>query len=159
MCIGRKNNRTYFYTVYLKDCGPQNWITVTCSKKDAREYVHRVLKLEHMEHYKMWCELRDYNIDSPETWYKYFRTVLTKEDICKYLIGEISYGPNELASVIRVFVGCQPIGCSFDTKNEYDFLKYQVETQEQAQKISEKIKEEMQRLEEMQKEKESGDIN
>ena len=104
------------------------------------EYGYKYLRLKHFDHFKMWCELRSLSIDSEAAWATYFTKVLTYEEKAGYAIAKQTYKLNNLAAVLRMFGGCFPLGCSFDTETEYLYLKTKLEAQEEAlQKIHDNV--------------------
>ncbi len=157
MIWDRHNKKITFFVVQDKENkNPSNFLTVTCTKEDAIEYAYTYLKIQHVEHFKLWCDLRELDYNSKEAWNLYSKKCLTTEDLKRYIIRKITYTFNELTAILRMFGNCPPLGCSFDTPTEYSYLKYKLETQKLASYFSNAIKEAMDKKENKEEAKEDG---
>ena len=117
-----------------------HFLTITCKKDEAFDFIIKLLKLEKLNHFQMWCELRGLDKDSEKAWNKYFNTCVTREEKQKYAVNKITYKLNDVASIMRMFGGCLPLGCKFDTPSEYEYLKYKLESQKMAEELSQAFK-------------------
>ena len=123
-------------------------LTITATKKEAIEFGYRFLKVKHYDHYNRWCELKNLNPDSDNAWARYFMNVLTMEEKIQYAVAKRIYELNNVAAIMRMFAGCFPLGCSFDTPTEYSYLKSKLESQELAAKWMKETIEEAKKEEE-----------
>ena len=87
-----------------------NILCVTVTAEQANEYIDRRLFIEKFNHYNNWCELRDLKPDDANSWVRYRKNLSTS-----YFYEEHEIECNAIASLFRLFYGCTPIGCSFDT--------------------------------------------
>ena len=94
------------------------FLTVTTSKLDAKEYLIALLTVLHNEHFISWCELRDFDPESVESWITYYATAIDQAEINKYKIIDVWYSHQDLLAIVRMFGHCFPIGCSFETEAE-----------------------------------------
>lgn len=103
------------------------FLTIVNTKKEAFEFGNKYLKLLHIDHFKRWCEVHNLNEHDDDSWHIYFLTVLTDEERQQLKIYKAVYKVREIASILRMFGGCNPLGCSFDTTSEYAYLNYRLE--------------------------------
>lgn len=130
----RSKKKIHFYAVTNKN-QPKQILTLTCTKMQAVDFCYRFLRVKHFDHFKMWCEMRDLDVNSESAWSTYFNNCIDKEERCEYLIHKKVYELNNVAAILRMFGGCLPMGCKFDTENEYKYLEYKLQTQEIASKL------------------------
>ena len=124
-------------------------LTITLTKKQAIEYGYQYLKIKNYDHYSRWCELKEFDPESENAWFRYFTNVLTMEEKSKYAVAKRIYKLDTVASIMRMFAGCLPLGCSFDTPTEYLYLKNKWDSQDAAAKwIKENVKQPEQKTEE-----------
>lgn len=152
MCFNKNNKKISFFIVQDNKDSP-NFLTVTCKKEDAVDFAYKYLRVKNFDHFKLWCDLRELDPQSDSAWERYFQTCLTIEEKRKYLIRKVTYKMNDLAAILRMFGGCLPIGCSFDTESEYNYLKYKLQSQEATKTLAKTLEEVFTKAkEEMQKE-------
>lgn len=123
--FSRKNNvnkKIYLYAVY-KTTDRDRFLTITVTKDEAEEYIIALLKNNNLNHYNSWCELQGLNPCCFESWRIYFDTCITDEEKSEYLICRICYALKDLIAMIRMFGGCEPIGCSFESPAEFEYVK------------------------------------
>ena len=89
-----------------------NIVSLTTTPEEAEEFISRKLMGERSEHFKSWCDLRDLK-QNAESWDKYYRKVL--RDSNPYTYYKLEVDVRSVAGICRIFYGCVPIGCSFDT--------------------------------------------
>lgn len=90
--------------------------TVTRTRKQALEYVETAYYYNSKAHYSTWCAMRGLE-EGDASWGRYARDVLSgKPDL--FDVRKVRYGMDDLATLIRSFCGCKPIGCSFDSELE-----------------------------------------
>lgn len=124
--MGKKKKIKFFGVIYNKIKNGA-FLTVTNSKKEALEYLLILMKMNHLFHYKLWCEMRNFSINSEEAWVQYFRDCITEEEKSSYKIISFHYTVANIASLARMFAGCIPLGASFDNEAEYSLLKNKLE--------------------------------
>lgn len=122
----RKNKKINLF-VLTKRSDPDRFLCVSVSEKDAIEYAHTALKFIHDTHFQAWCALRDYDYKTAHAWDEYFDTCITYEEKSEYLITNVTYKLKDIVAIMRMFGGCQPIGCSFETPVEYEHAKHKKE--------------------------------
>jgi hypothetical protein len=101
---------------------PEKIITIVSTKAQANEYIIKVLFNEYKEHFTQWCSLRNYDVNAKESWELYFKTVIPMEAKSKFLITNLRYNEADLLAILRMFSHCQPLGCSYDTLLEYNYI-------------------------------------
>jgi len=122
-----KKKKFKFFGAIFK-AKPEVLLTVTTSEKEALEYVNIIIKMNHLFHYKLWCDMRNFSLDSEKAWLQYFNDCVTEEEKFSYNIITFYYDIKTVASLARMFGGCIPLGASFDDESEYDLLKSKIET-------------------------------
>ena len=118
----RREKKIEFYVAVAK-ANPTKFLCITNNKEEAIEYVIQYFKLLKFEHFKMWCDCRNFNPADDLVWFKYYNEVISKEEKNDYEVHKIGYTLNNLSAILRMFSGCFPIGCSFDTPTEYEYLE------------------------------------
>lgn len=53
----------------------------------------------------------------------------------RYEIGTITYSMNDLAAILRMFGGCMPLGCSYETETEQGYFNRKLNNQRFAETI------------------------
>lgn len=139
---GKKRKKIALYVlsnVYELDENniPHNMIvyTVTSTLKDCQEYLDMLLYAKHISHYNLWCELYEYDAQSEITWNEYKGTVLI-EELNDYMIFRSYYTLDKIATIMRMFNHCQPLGCSFENDVEFKYFveNLDLEVREQLEK-------------------------
>ena len=95
-------------------------ITFVASKEEAQLALDRIVYLDHIEHYMLWCKLREL---APgflsESWSMYHAT-LTEEDKKKYTLVEFKYSLQDFISILREYAECDPLFLPYESRNELD---------------------------------------
>lgn len=120
----------------IHSASPNNFLTIVSSKNDAREYAQLYIKLKHIDHFISWSEARDLNPDDLEVWNQYFEKCISPEEKDEYRVVKIYYKKQNILAMLRMFCNCAPLGCSFDTKVEYDYVKHKAS---QLKKLEEEL--------------------
>lgn len=118
--------RVYLYLVYRNE-NENSLVTVLEKKEQINEFVNRNIIVENFNHFKLWCELRnmDYTqVESENAYINNFLTTSNEEDLNKYsyIIKKVYYSRKAIASILRMFNGCFPLGCSYETHAEEAYL-------------------------------------
>lgn len=113
------NKKVVAYALYTKN-DPDTFLTLTRTKEQAKEYAHTLFRYDHEAHFIQWCSLRDLNEDDPKTWSEYYDTCISDDDKQSYLISKVYYNLDNILSMLRMFGGCIPLGCSFESDMEMD---------------------------------------
>lgn len=123
------NNKNKTLKLYILSKGDNldNFLCVALSKKDIVEYLNKLLKFEHLPHYQAWCSIHEYDAESNVAWKEYFDTCIDFPEKSRYKIANVTYKLNDVVAIMRMFGGCIPIGCSFETQSEHAYMKYQRE--------------------------------
>lgn len=96
--------------------------SVVQSKKQAEEYINRLLYIENKTHFESWCALRgiESNPKSQDfigSWFLYYNQCIATSP-AKYVYRKMSYSLKDLIVLLRIYNQCVPIGCSFDDNLE-----------------------------------------
>lgn len=138
MIFNRNNKKVRFFVVIDKE-NPERFLTLTCNKKDAVDFCYKFLRIKKFNHFKLWCDLRNLNTADNSSWDLYYNQCVTPEEKRNYIIRKIVYKFNDVAAILRMFGGCMPVGCSYETKSEYEYLNYKLETQKATKNIAETL--------------------
>lgn len=92
-----------------------NILCVTKNKKEALEFINKKIYSDHYNHFGVWCNLKNLQV-SQDAWNLYYSTVLQNEN--PYITVTVNVDYSMISSIFRIFYGCKPIGCSFDTMLE-----------------------------------------
>lgn len=130
-----KNNKKVILYTAFEISNPQQILTITPNKEDALDYILKFLRIKHFDHFKMWCELRGLDVSTENAWLEYFNSCIDNQERRQYAVAKRKYTLNQVAAIMRMFGGCMPLGCTFDTPAEYNYLRYKLETQEVAAKL------------------------
>lgn len=104
-CITDKNNNNHFYTF-------------TNTYAQVLEYLFKLYVYQNKyEHYVQWCEFRGLDKSKDESVFEYVSSLEVNLSE-HYNIGRIEYTQENLASLFRIYNGCVPLNCSFETNFE-----------------------------------------
>ena len=96
-------------------------LTITSTYAEAAEYVDTRWRLDNTEHFISWCNLHNVDYKAKESWEAYLQQMVENGNegiLTNYLITVLYYPIQTIAEIFRGYLGCVPIGCSFDTKEE-----------------------------------------
>lgn len=116
---------------------PDDPVTFTATRQEALIALDQYLYLKHYKHFRLWCPLHGYEVDHGEAWATYSKTISQTEynGSPLYTIVQIDYEPNVIASLLRTYHGCVPMGCPFDTDEELgEFSAYLADKSEKVEK-------------------------
>ena len=113
------------YLVY-KNENPDSLVTVLSDKKQINEFIDKMIIVDNWEHYKMWCELRKLNYKDISVQYSYIDNYINtnpEEAQSKYsfIVKKTIYTTEAMSSILRMFNGCVPIGCSYENPFEFTY--------------------------------------
>lgn len=133
--------KVYLYLVY-KNEDDSSLVTVLEKEYQINEFINRNILVHNYKHFKAWCELRkiDYTkVESENAYIDNFFNTATEEDLKKYtyIIKKAYYTKTALASILRMFNGCFPLGCSYETEVE---IAYANVLFEEVEKVKQKEK-------------------
>ena len=116
-----KRNSVNMYGVFKSsdNYSNDNLLCVTTTEKEAYEYITRKTYLDNENHYKMWCNVHNKNIE--EAFEEYITTVLALDEDYKFSIVKMQYTNDELASIIRCMLGYELVGASYESDSEREF--------------------------------------
>jgi hypothetical protein len=126
MCFKRKNKPIYLYVITDNSSSEDstlNICSVTATIDEATEYIKTKLVLDNFEHFKLWAELHNKEITNKESWVEYFNDVISPENKTKYIISRYKYTIQSIASILRMFNSCPPVGASYETATELSYFK------------------------------------
>jgi hypothetical protein len=110
---------------------PDTPITFAATETDIHMALDQFLYLKHYSHFRNWCPLHNLPVDHGESWLRYCREVIYPEEELNspsYVIYQIKYEPNVIASLLRIMNHCVPMGLPMDTKEEIDTFCDRAET-------------------------------
>ena len=90
---------------------------ITYTKDQAIEYIETALFMNHKDHYKMWCELRNLELGA-NSWNTYKKVTGIHNP---YFYKKVYFDYSTLASILRVQCDYVPLGCSFESPEEQLF--------------------------------------
>ena len=98
-------------------------LAVTSSVKEAREVLDKIIYLNHIEHFNLWCSCHDQvPAFREQSWKKYKRDVIGKKDYIEefsnYNILALTYGINDIAAILRVLYKCRPLLMDYEKPAE-----------------------------------------
>ena len=111
------NGKLRFFVLVHKD-NPLKFLTITTTRKDAIEYANALLKNLHLEHFTLWCNVRNYVVDDPSAWLEYLINCINQEELKEYKVVKIYTNKANMAVIMRLFNGCVPLGCDFESDLE-----------------------------------------
>ena len=114
---------------------PETPVSFTATREDAQIALDQYIYLKHYTHFRLWCENHNLKVDHNENWRNYIHTVMqnevSQEDLADpskapYRLEKISYPANVIASLLRSYNHCAPLGCPFDTEEELADYSYYI---------------------------------
>lgn len=120
--FNQENKKLNLFILTKKDT-PDVFLCITLSKDEANEYAHALLKFAHRPHFQAWCALRDYDYTEESSWNEYFLTCINDAEKSQYIIRKVTYKLKDIVAIMRMFGGCSPIGCAFESEIEHDYAK------------------------------------
>ena len=116
--------KTAFWFVYdMRDgsCSSETPVCVLSNKKDLKEFVYRYLVITNYEHYQSWCELKSYDKEDFKNYTKYVNSCHVDE-VKDFIAYKHIFKRDALAAILRMFNRCFPVGSSYETKTEVDYM-------------------------------------
>lgn len=130
-----KNEKEFTMYALMQKSAPNTLLTLCLHKDEAKEYAHTLLREKYLYHFQPWCIRNGYDMDSYYAWNIYFNESVPDYEKDDYVIKKISYKYENVAAMLRMFGGCQPIGCSFDSEAEVDYANTKNATIEAHKKL------------------------
>lgn len=116
-------------TLYLiyKDDKCNELLTVVSSKKQINEFIDRMIIVDNWEHYMLWCDLKSIDYKDVSNHKKYIDNyiITNPEEVnskYSFVIQKVIYTKDLFASILRMFNGCTPIGCSYENTCELTYI-------------------------------------
>lgn len=91
--------------------------TVVSSAKECTEYVNQYLKVKNIEHFNNWCDAHHMNKEDVASWHVYCANVI-QDQFRDFCITRYKLNTKKLTSLLRLSLGCVPLGCEFETYEE-----------------------------------------
>ena len=112
------NKTVPLYLVY-KNENPESLVTVLANEKQINEFIDKMILVDNWEHFKMWCNLRKLDYKNVNSQYFYIDNYIEtnpEEVKSKYtfIVKKTLYTKEALSSILRMFNGCVPVGCSYE---------------------------------------------
>lgn len=119
----KRKKKVILYFVSPKD-DEENIVTVLDDKEQIQEYIRQRIILDNEPHYKAWAELHELDPLKEENKTEYVNQFLERtsdEDLEQYsfIVRGFEFSLPDLASILRMFSGCVPIGCSYEQPVEF----------------------------------------
>lgn len=113
------------YLVYRNE-NPESLITVLPDKKQINEFIDRMIIVDNWDHFKMWCSLRKLDYKDPENQSSYIDSYVAAnpdeaESRYTFIVRKTFYTKEALSAILRMFNGCVPIGCSYESPIEVTY--------------------------------------
>lgn len=121
--------KKFKYTVYavVDKNNPKKFLTVVLNEKQAYEFLTTFLQIMDADTFVAWCNTNNLNPREIDSWKQFAQTQYILDKLKNYEIKKLSYKKEEIASIIRMFCQCVPIGCSYDLDAEYNYLQQKME--------------------------------
>ena len=121
----KRKKKVFVYLVYENE-KEDSLVTILSKQEQIGEFIDRMVILDHWNHYVAWCKLRELNykdIESEQAYIENFYKIATQEDKQNYtyIVKRVAYNTDAIASILRMFNGCVPIGCSYEFKGEFTY--------------------------------------
>lgn len=94
-------------------------LTIAKNKQQVRAYARAFLRLNNMEHFKLWCDLRQIDYKDELSWDEYMRTCIPEEILLQYRIKKLCFTKDKLAETCRLAANLLPIGLPYEGDIEY----------------------------------------
>lgn len=110
------------YLVYKND-NSNTLVTVLSEMDELGEFINKSIIATNFAHYKAWCNLRSLDYQEPTAEENYiinFLNTADEETLNKYtyVVKKVIYPKKALASILRMFNDCIPLGCSYESEME-----------------------------------------
>ena len=119
------------YLVYKND-NSNTLVTILSEMSELGEFINRSIIATNFAHYKAWCKLRGLDYQDPAAEENYvinFLDSAEEETLNKYtyMVKKATYPKKTVASILRMFNECIPLGCSYESEMEqlYGNLLYE----------------------------------
>ena len=126
----KKTPNTKFWCISDKEDN-QHFYTFTNTYPQALEYLFKLYVYQkRYEHFIQWCEFHNKDKSDDKSVIEYVSSLeVNLSDY--YTIGQIEYTPENLASLFRIYNGCVPLNCSFETNLEREIYLEAMKAQKQ----------------------------
>ena len=119
------NKTIPLYLVY-KNENPESLVTVLANENQINEFIDKMILVDNWEHFKMWCNLRKLDYKNVNSQYYYIDNYIEtnpEEVRSKYtfIVKKTLYTKEALSSILRMFNGCVPVGCSYESPVEVTY--------------------------------------
>lgn len=109
-----------------------NLLCVTSTLEESYEYITKKAYLDNEEHYKMWCQIHNKDIET--SFEEYVNLVLANDIESMYSIVKLQYTAQAVSAMIRGMLNYQLVGASYENELDKTFREafdYQDEEQEE----------------------------
>lgn len=118
--FGKKFN---VYVIFTKDT--EEIVGVVDRKDEIDEFLRKYVISENEAHYKAWCNLRGKNPKDVSSEEEYIDTRwedLSEDPKYRFVIQQQQYNQRGFASMLRMFYGVKPRGCSYESEVEIEYF-------------------------------------
>ena len=121
----KKEPRIILYMLY-KDPEYKELVYICTNRDEIEEFTTKKILLDNYLHYSSWCKLRNYKEDDKHAQNEYVENLLLESEKAReeynYYLAEVNITRQSVAGIFRIINGISPVGCSFETRAEYNFL-------------------------------------
>ena len=103
----------------VDDDGSTSLLTIVKNKKQARAYAAACLRLEKINHFKLWCEYRKLDVRDASVWNQYVQDCVTEKELKAYRAKICRLNKDFILSTLRDSSKCLPLGCGYEDSSEY----------------------------------------
>lgn len=118
-------NRITLYGLVTTE-SPKIYLTIVARKQQAIEYAKRLLLLDHQSHFTQWCSYRNLACTDLNAANQYFRDCITDSEKKSFKVVKIKLNNQGIATSLRMFSGNIPLGCSYESPIEYEYITDQI---------------------------------
>lgn len=94
-------------------------LTIVNNKKQAKAYANAFLRLEKINHFKLWCEYRNLDVSDTLAWEQYVQDCVQEEELNSYRIKTCRLNKDFVLSTLRDSSKCLPLGLGYEETSEY----------------------------------------
>lgn len=121
MGLFNKKTKITAYALISKNV-KNKFLTITKNLKEASEYAMLITKLQHHDHFNMWCTFRELDVSDIKNWLDYYENCVTDDEKDELQIIKVKYDLENILAILRMFGSCFPLGCSFETDVERTYF-------------------------------------
>lgn len=102
-------------------------LAYVATEAEAEEYCKKYFFLKHYEHFRLWCQCHGKNVLSTEDWCEYIDNLIEdcggEEPDEPLNVTKLIFSVEEIAAVLRLTSFCLPVGGSWESVRELDYIR------------------------------------